>query len=179
MKGWVSLLTAALLLAGCRSGTAQQELVQLRARVSTLEAENAQLRGQTSIAESERDQLRQQVTSLATEAAKANAAGTAGLSGAVAAGENLVVVPAEVRPGEWVAVYVRNYPLRLLNQAGVALRGTGPENLARIGQLAQANVLLLPIPKAIEPGSYKVVLGEAGQLGPGAKLDDQVSIVVR
>ncbi|HYF78171.1 MAG TPA: hypothetical protein VD973_13605, partial [Symbiobacteriaceae bacterium] len=92
---------------------------------------------------------------------------------------NLVVLPHTVYPGEWVAVYVRNYPTRLLTLAGVALRGQDGQNLAHVRRLAEANLFLLPIPTNVPPGSYRIVLGEAGELGPGAKLDDQVSITIR
>lgn|GEM_PF-5904002 len=178
MRRLAAFLLLSSVLAGCRAGTAPQELEQLRARVSTLEAENAHLRGQSSLAESERDQLRQQVNTLATELAKAQAGGAVGAA-EVVAGQNLVVVPNQVRPGEWIAVYVRNYPLRLLPLAGVALRGGDDTNLAHVKRLAQANLYLLPIPQSVAPGSYRVVIGEAGPLGPGAKLDDQVSVTVR
>lgn len=182
MKGRLTLLlvVALAVLVGCKAGTAPQELAQLRARVSTLEAENAHLQGQVSLIEAQRDQLREQSNTLATQLAKAEAGGTAAPGGTdVAAGENLVVVPRNVRPGEWVAVHVRNYPARLLPQAGVALRGPDNKNLTQVRQLAAANVFLLPIPPAAAPGTYKIVIGEAGQLGPGAKLDDQVPITVR
>ncbi|HYG60599.1 MAG TPA: hypothetical protein VD902_21205 [Symbiobacteriaceae bacterium] len=181
MRGWLALLLVSGLLAGCRAGTAPQELEQLRARVSTLEAENAHLRGQLSLVESERDQLSQQVNTLATDLAKAEgtrAAGGGGGDTTVIAGQNLVVVPRQVRPGEWIAVYVRNYPARLLPQAGVALRGKGDANLAHVKRLAAANLFLLPVPQNAKPGDYRVVIGEAGELGPGAKLDDQVGITV-
>jgi outer membrane murein-binding lipoprotein Lpp len=169
---------AALLLAGCRAGTAPQELEQLRVRASTLEAENAQLQGQLSLTEAERDQLRQQVSSMGTELAKAQGGAGAG-DQAVAASQNLVVLPRDVRPGEWVAIYVRNYPVRLLNLAGVAVRKEGnTANVAHVKRLAAANLFLLPIPTTVEPGAYRIVLGEAGELGPGAKLDDQVSITI-
>lgn len=179
MRRTLSLLLALLLLSGCRAGTAEQEVGQLRARASTLEAENAHLRGQVSLLESERDQVRSQVNSLATDLAKAQAAQGAQAGGLVAAGEHLVVVPREVRPGEWLAVYVQNYPVRLLPQAGVALRGDDQTNLAHVKKLAEANLFLLPVPRDVTQGSYRVVLGEAGALGPGARLDDQVSVVVR
>lgn len=173
------LMLVALLGAGCRAGTAPQELEQLRARVSTLEAENAHLRGQTSLLESEREQLREQANRLATEVAKAEARGGAETAGVTAVSEILTVVPREVRPGEWIAVHVRNYPARLLPQAGVALRAAGDQNVAHVKQLAAANLFLLPVPQDAAPGSYQVVIGEAGPLGPGAKLDDRVSIRIR
>lgn len=167
---------AIALVGGCRTGTAPQELAQLRARASTLEAENAHLQGQVSLIETERDQLRQQVNTLATDLAKAQAGkGPADVS----AGENLVVVPRAAYPGEWVAVHIRNYPARLLPQAGLALRAPDGKNVTHIKKLAAANVFLLPIPAATTPGDYRVVLGEAGELGPGAKLDDQVAITIR
>lgn len=175
------LLPVGLLLAGCRAGTAPQELEQLRVRSSTLEAENAHLQGQISLVEAERDQLRQQVNSLTAELAKtqAQAQGAWGAATAdVVTGEHLVVLPRTVRPGEWIAVYVRNYPTRLLPQAGLALRGPDDKNLTNLKQLASANVFLLPVPQKAAAGSYRVVLGEAGELGPGAKLDDQVSITI-
>ncbi|HWI64314.1 MAG TPA: hypothetical protein VNT75_20940 [Symbiobacteriaceae bacterium] len=177
MRVWLSLLLISALLAGCRAGTAGQELPQLRARVSTLEAENAHLQGELSLSEAERDQLRQQVGNLTTELARAGGGG--GGTAEVAASTNLVVMPRDVRPGEWVAVYVRNYPTRLLSQAGVALRGKENTNLAHVKRLAEANLFLLPVPAGVETGSYRIVLGEAGQLGPGAKLDDQVSVTIR
>ncbi len=62
MRRLVSLLAALIFLAGCYTGTAPQELEQLRARAATLEAENAHVRGQLSLAESERDQLKDQST---------------------------------------------------------------------------------------------------------------------
>lgn len=161
------------------AGTAPQELEQMRARVSTLEAENAHLRGQNSLTQSERDQLRQQVTSLATDLAKVQAEKGGEVARAVGVSENLVVMPKEVLPGEWVAVHVKNYPPRLLPQSGVALRGAGESNLAHITRLSAANVFLLTIPRSVRPGVYQVVLGEAGPLGPGAKVDDRVSITVR
>jgi hypothetical protein len=170
------LLPVALAVAGCRAGTAGQELEQLRARASTLEAENAHLQGQVSLTETERDQLRDQVNSLTAELAHTSATGPAA---DVVAGDNLVILPRTVKPGEWIAVYVKNYPPRLLPQAGVALRGAGETNLTHIEQLASANLFLLPIPKAVTDGTYRVVLGEAGALGPGAKLDDQVEITIR
>lgn len=164
------------LTAGCRAGTAPQELAQLRARASTLEAENAHLQGQVSLIETERDQLRQQVNTLATDLAKARA-GTPAID--VSAGENLVVVPKSAYPGEWVAVHIRNYPARLLPQAAIALRAPDGKNLTHVRKLSAANVFLLPVPATVTPGDYKVVLGEAGELGPGAKLDDQVAITIR
>lgn len=179
MKRWLTALTCVLLVTGCRAGTATQELAQLRARASTLEAENAHLQGQVTLMESERDQLRQQVNTLATDLAKAQAAQEVAVGGAVALSENLVVVPKEVRSGEWVAVHVKNYPIRLLPQAGIALRGEGDKNLAQVKQLSAANVFLLPVPRGLTPGSYQVVIGEAGALGPGAKLDDKVAITIK
>lgn len=179
MKPWLLLLTFVLAIPGCGSGTAPQELAQLRARVSTLEAENAHLRGQGTLIESERDQLKQQVNTLATDLAKVEAARGAAVSGSVAVSENLVVVPREVRPGEWVAVHIKNYPPRLLPQAGIALRGPDGKNLAQVSRLAAANVFLMPVPRALAPGSYEVVLGEAGTLGPGAKLDDRIAITIK
>lgn len=177
MKGWLAVFLVSTLLTGCTAGTAPQELEQLRARVSTLEAENAHLQGQISLIETERDQLRQQVNTLATDLAKAQSApGATEL--AISSSQNLVIVPREVRPGEWVAVHVRNYPTRLLPQAGVALRGKGETNLAHVKRLSSANVFLLPVPQSAAPGAYRVVLGEAGELGPGAKLDDQVAITI-
>lgn len=175
----LSLLLTLVLLAGCRAGTAPQELEQLRARVSTLEAENAHLRGQTSLMESEREQLRDQANRLAAELAKAEARGGVEAAGATAVSEILTVVPSEVRPGEWIAVHVRNYPSRLLPHAGVALRAAGDQNVAHVRQLAAANLFLLPVPQDASPGTYQVVIGEAGPLGPGAKLDDRVSIRIR
>ncbi|HWI50647.1 MAG TPA: hypothetical protein VNT01_00725 [Symbiobacteriaceae bacterium] len=177
MRGWLSLLLIGALLAGCRAGTAGQELPQLRARVSTLEAENAHLQGELSLTEADRDQLRQQVGNLTTELARAGGGG--GGAAEVAASTNLVVMPRDVRPGEWVAVYVRNYPTRLLTMAGVALRGADNQNLAHVRRLAEANLFLLPVPPNVGAGSYRIVLGEAGQLGPGARLDDQVAITIR
>ncbi|HYF90635.1 MAG TPA: hypothetical protein VD969_00170 [Symbiobacteriaceae bacterium] len=179
MIRWLALVLIASLLAGCRAGTAGQELPQLRARVSTLEAENAHLQGQLSLTEADRDQLRQQVGNLTTEMAKAGAGGGGGGAPDVSAGTNLVVMPKQVHPGEWVAVYVRNYPTRLLSLAGVALRRADDKNLAHVRRLAEANVFLLPVPQGLTAGSYRIVLGEAGQLGPGAKLDDQVPITIR
>jgi outer membrane murein-binding lipoprotein Lpp len=182
VRVWLPLLLTGALLtgAGCRSGgTAGQELAQLRARVSTLEAENAHLQGQVSLTEAERDQLQSQVNTLTTEVAKAQGGG-GGTPAEAVAGTNLVVMPKEVHPGEWIAVYVRNYPLRLLPQAGVALRTAAAEtNLTHVGKLNQANIFLLPVPPALAPGPYRVVIGEAGALGPGAKLDDQVAITIR
>lgn len=177
MRGWQLLLLIPFMLVGCRAGTAGQELPQLRARVSTLEAENAHLQGQLSLTEADRDQLRQQVGNLTTELARSGAGG--GGASEVASSTNLTIVPREVRPGEWVAVYVRNYPTRLLTLAGVALRGTDEKNLAHVKRLAEANLFLLPIPKGVKPGPYRIVIGEAGQMGPGAKLDDQVAITIR
>lgn len=180
MRGRLALLAATLvLLAGCRTGTAQQELEQLRTRASTLEAENAHLRGQVSLTEQERDQLRQQNNSLATDLAKAQATAAVGGTAEVVAGEHLVVLPREVHAGEWVAVYVKNYPVRLLPLAGVALRGATGANLSHVKQLAGANLFLLSIPQTVPPGDYSIVLGEAGPMGPGAKLDDQVAIAVK
>lgn len=170
------LLPVALLVAGCRAGTAGQELEQLRARASTLEAENAHLQGQISLTEAERDQLRDRVNSLTAELARASASGP---GADVVSGENLVVLPHTVKPGEWIAVYVKNYPPRLLPQAGVALRGADEQNLTHIEHLASANLFLLPIPQTVAAGAYRVVLGEAGELGPGAKLDDQVNITIK
>ncbi len=170
------LLPVALVVAGCRAGTAGQELEQLRARVSTLEAENAHLQGQISLTEAERDQLRDQVNSLTAEMARAGAAGPAA---DVVAGQNLVILPRTVKPGEWIAVYVKNYPPRLLPLAGVALRGAAEQNLTHIEHLASANLFLLPVPQAAAAGTYRVVLGEAGELGPGAKVDDQVEITIQ
>jgi len=179
LRRWLSLLTAVVFLAGCRAGTAPQELEQLRARASTLEAENAHARGQLSLAESERDQLKEQVNALATELARTQAGQGLDATGLSTAGQNLVILPRQVRPGEWVAVHIRNYPTRLLSQAGIALRGAGATNLAHISRLSSANVFLLPIPRSATPGSYQVVLGEAGALGPGAKLDDRVTIFIK
>ncbi|MFZ5814153.1 MAG: bZIP transcription factor [Bacillota bacterium] len=181
MRVWLAWLVLAVLLSGCRAGSAQAELEQLRARVSTLEAENAHLSGQLGLLESEREQLRQQVSNLGVELAKAQAGGGGAVDPAVMAGQYLVVMPREARAGQWVAVHVRNYPLRLLNQAGIALRaeGGGEVNLVHIPRLASANVFLLSIPPRTPPGTYRVVLGEAGPLGPGAKLDDQVAIRVQ
>lgn len=135
MKGRLIILPvlAAAMLAGCRAGSAPQELEQLRARVSILEAENAHLQGQVSLTEAERDQLRQQLGQSTAELARAQNAAT---GGSVVLGENLVVMPRTVFPGEWVAVYVRNYPTRLLPQAGIALRGARraePGHLAPTG----------------------------------------------
>lgn len=172
------LVLLLVLLTGCRSGTATQELAQLRARVSTLEAENAHLQGQVSLAEAERDQLRQQNNSLATDLAKAQAGVGGDVMTDVTASDNLVVLPRDVRPGEWVAVHVRNLPTRLLPEAGVALRSTGETNLAQVTKLQSANLFLLAIPNTVQPGTYRVVLGQAG-LGPGAKIDDQVTINIR
>ncbi|MFZ5823476.1 MAG: bZIP transcription factor [Bacillota bacterium] len=180
MRAWLTWLVVAVLLAGCRGGSAPAELEQLRARVSTLEAENAHLSGQVGLLEAERDQLRQQVSTLGVELARAQAGGGGAADHTVVASQNLVVIPREARPGEWVAVHVRNYPLRLLNQAGIALRVEGGEtNLVHVPRLASANVFLLSIPPTTPPGTYRVVLGEAGPLGPGAKLDDQVAIRVQ
>jgi hypothetical protein len=178
VRSWLSVLAVFMLIGGCRAGTAAQELEQLRARTSTLEAENAHLQGQLSLVESERDRLREQVNQLAAQAAKAEA-GLGGAGGAVSQGEHLVVMPREVRPGEWIAVHVRNYPLRLLPNAAVALRSTAGLNLTHVGQLHAANIFLLPVPPKAEPGTYSVVIGEAGPLGPEAKLDDQVPITVK
>lgn len=177
MRTWLPLLLVSALLSGCRAGTAAQELPQLRARVSTLEAENAHLQGQLSLTEAERDQLRQQVGSLTGELARSGTGG--GGMAEVVTSNNLVVLPHQVYPGEWVAVYVRNYPTRLLTLAGVALRGQDEQNLAHVRRLAEANLFLLPIPADVPPGPYRIVLGEAGELGPGAKLDDQVAITIR
>lgn len=181
MRGWLIWLVVAALLTGCRAGSATAELEQLRARVSTLEAENAHLSGQNGLLESERDQLRQQVSTLGVELARAQAGGGGGADPAVMASQNLVAMPREVRAGEWVAVHVRNYPLRLLNLAGIALRaeGTGTDNLVHVPRLASANVFLLAIPPTTPPGTYRIVLGEAGPLGPGAKIDDQLTIRVQ
>ena len=179
MRRLVSLLAALIFLAGCYTGTAPQELEQLRARAATLEAENAHVRGQLSLAESERDQLKDQVNSLATELARTQVGQGLDVAGLTVAGQNLVIVPRQARPGEWVAVYIRNYPIRLLSQAGIALRGPSMANLTHVSRLASANVFLLPIPRTATPGAYQVVLGEAGTLGPGAKVDDRVTIVVK
>lgn len=178
MRGWLAWVVAAALLAGCQAGSATAELEQLRARVSTLEAENAHLSGQVGLLESERDQLREQLSAMGIELAKAQ--GASGGDQSVLASQNLVVMPREARAGEWVAVHVRNYPLRLLNQAGIALRAEagGETNLVTVPRLAAANLFLLSIPANAAPGPYRVVLGEAGPLGPGAKLDDQVTIRV-
>jgi predicted nuclease with TOPRIM domain len=167
-----------MLITGCRSGTAPQELAQLRARVSTLEAENAHLQGQVSLAQAERDQLREQNNALATDLAKAQAGVGGDVMTDVTASGNLVVLPREVRPGEWVAVHVRSLPIRLLPQTGVALRSTGEANLAQVSKLASANLFLLPIPHTVQPGTYRVVFGQAG-LEPGAKIDDQVTITIQ
>lgn len=172
-------IVAAAIMAGCSQGTVPQELEQLRARTSILEAENAHLLGQMSLIEAERDQLRQQVQRLTTEAAQAQAGAPRADDAITVAGEHLVIVPRTVYPGEWIAVYVRNYPLRLLPMAGVALRGEDQTNLAHVRQLAAANLFLLPIPHGLAPGTYQVVLGEAGALGPGAKIDDYVQLQVR
>ncbi|MDF2627167.1 MAG: hypothetical protein K0R39_998 [Symbiobacteriaceae bacterium] len=178
MRNWLPLLLISALLSGCRAGTAGQELPQLRARVSTLEAENAHLQGQLSLTEAERDQLRQQVGDLTGELARSGTGG--GGMAEVVTSNNLVVLPHQVYPGEWVAVYVRNYPTRLLTLAGVALRAQGDEtNLAHVRRLAEANLFLLPIPANVGPGPHRIVLGEAGELGPGAKIDDQVAITIR
>lgn len=166
----------AAMLAGCRAGSSPQELEQLRARVSTLEAENAHLQGQVSLTEAERDQLRQQVSQVTADLARAE---NAAAGGDVVLGEHLLVMPRTVAPGEWVAVYIRNYPTRLLPMAGIALRGADEQNLATLRQLSAANIFLLTIPRGLAPGDYRVVIGEAGELGPGAKLDDQVTITVR
>jgi outer membrane murein-binding lipoprotein Lpp len=174
-----AVLVLLSMLSGCQRGTASQELAQHRARVSTLEAENAHLRGQNSLSEAERDQLRQQVNSLATDLARLQAERAIELGGAVTLGENLVVVPKETQPGQWVAVYVRNYPVRLLPMAGIALRDSRGRNLAHITRLAAANVFLMPIPRDIEPGLYQIVIGESGPMGPGAQIDDQVPITIR
>lgn len=179
MKVLPPILVVLSLLLGCQRGTASQELEQHRARVSTLEAENAHLRGQVTLAEADRDQLRQQVNSLATDLARLEATRTIELGGAVSLGENLVVVPREAQPGQWVAVYVRNYPIRLLPMAGIALRDPQGRNLSHITQLAAANVFLMPIPRDIGPGTYQIVIGESGPMGPGAMIDDQVPITVR
>jgi hypothetical protein len=172
-------LVGAAILTSCWQGTAPQELEQLRARTSILEAENAQLLGEASLMEAERDQLRQQVQTLTTEVARAQHGAPRPDDGITVAGEHLVIVPRAVYPGEWIAVYVRNYPLRLLPMAGVALRGEDQKNLAHVRQLAAANLFLLPIPQGVAPGTYQVVLGEAGALGPGAKIDDSVQVQVR
>lgn len=173
MRVGLVLLLLLGLAAGCGTGTTPQELEQLRARVSTLEAENAQLQGQASLTESERDQLRAKVNDLEAKIARQLA------SQLVATGEHLTVVPRQVRPGEWVAIHVRNYPVRLLPQVGVALRGSAETNLAHVKKLSGANLFLLPVPQTVSPGTYSVVLGEAGALGPGAKLDDRVNIEVQ
>lgn len=180
MARWGAWLVVGLLLAGCRTGAATVELEQLRGQVSTLEAENAHLSGQVGLLEAERDQLRQQVSALSVELAKAQSGGPMGVSEALVAGRHLTVMPREVRAGEWVAVHIRNYPLRLLNQAGIALRAQdgGATNLVHVPRLASAQVFLLAIPPKASPGAYQVVLGEAGPMGPGAKADDQVTIRV-
>lgn len=175
----LGLLLLAGMLAGCRLGTAAPELEQLRARVSVLEAENAHLLGQSSLMESERDHLRQQIASLTTEMARQQAEQTTGTLRSVAASENLVVLPREVIAGQWVAVHIRNYPPRLLPQAGLALRGGDNTNLTRVTRLTTANVFLISVPRTALPGTYQIVLGESGPLGPGAKIDDSVSIRVR
>lgn len=171
-------LIAALLLSGCRGGTAPQELAHLRERVSTLEAENAHLRGQVSLMEFERGQLREQVTRLSAEAGRVMQGTKAPDGAAVAVGENLMVMPSQVRPGGWVSVYVRNLPTRLLSQSGVALRTPDGTNVQVISNLAAANVFLMTIPRDAAPGPYRVVLGERG-VPPGARLDDSVAITVQ
>lgn len=179
MKVLLPLLVTLSLLLGCARGTALQELEQHRARVSTLEAENAHLRGQLTLADADRDQLRQQVNTLATDLARLEAARAIEAGGAVTLGENLVVIPKEVQPGQWVAVYVRNYPIRLLPMAGVALRDPQGRNLTHITRLSAANVFLMPIPRDTQPGAYQLVLGESGPMGPGVRIDDQVPITIR
>lgn len=181
MRGWLAWLVVAALLAGCRGGSATAELEQLRGRVSTLEAENAHLSGQVGLLEAERDQLRQQVSTLGVELARAQAGVGGAADPSVAASQYLLVMPREARAGEWVAVHVRNYPLRLLNLAGIALRTEAGDdsNLVHIPRLASANVFLLSIPSKTPSGTYRVVLGEAGPLGPAAKVDDQVTIRVQ
>jgi len=77
------------------------------------------------------------------------------------------------------AVLVRNYPLRLLPMAGVALRDAEGNNLAHITRLAAANVFLMPIPTDIAPGTYQIVIGESGPLGLGMKIDDLVLVTLR
>lgn len=170
------LVVGLVLMAGCQTGTAQRELAQLRERVATLEAENAHLKGQASIIEFERTQLREQVNELTAEAAKLKSTRAPDTPGAVAAGQNLVVMPNQVYPGSWVSVYIRNLPTRLLRHSGVALRTTAGSNVA-VYNLAEANVLLLTVPKDARPGTYKVVLGQKG-LPAGARIDDAVAISV-
>lgn len=174
MRGRLALILVLVFLAGCRAGTASPELEQLRARVSVLEAENAHLLGQQSLMEAERDQLRDQVTGLMTELAEVRGRGAE----VTVSGRHLVVLPREIRPGEWLAVHVTNYPERLLPQAGVALR-LGEANLAHVRQLTGANLFLLPVPRNLSPGGYQIVLGEAGTFGPGTKIDDRVTVEVR
>lgn len=179
MRGFWILVVVFFVMTGCRTGTATRELEQLRARAATLEAENAHLQGQVTLMEAERDQLRQQVNTLATDLARVEGQRAAVGLDALAASENLVAVPSRVSPGEWVAVHVKNYPPRLLPMAGIALRGPDNKNISRISKLASANVFLLPIPKTVPPGRYEIVLAEAGTLGPSARVDDRVTIIVR
>lgn len=179
MRGFWVVMVVLFVIAGCRSGTATRELEQLRARAATLEAENAHLQGQITLLEAEREQLRQQVNTLATDLARVEGQrAIVGLDTLVAS-ENLVAVPSRVAPGEWVAVHVKNYPPRLLPMAGIALRGPDNRNISRISKLASANVFLLPIPRTVGPGRYEIVLAESGTLGPGARVDDRVTIIVR
>jgi hypothetical protein len=95
----------------------------------------------------------------------------------VAAGSNLVVLPAQAHAGQWMAVYVRNLPVRLLPQAGVAMQTRDGRNVQVVSNLSAANLFLLAIPKETAPGAYRIVLGERG-VPPGARVDDAVEVTV-